>query len=88
MKHRKPGRKEVRKAGGARGRVGRALPAVLLGLLVLAGWEFTMRLFGIPSFLLPGPVEIAGAFWEARALLLSIRFGRRSRRFRGSSAQR
>lgn len=66
MKYRKPGRK----AGSVEGKVRRVLPAVLLGLLVLAGWEVAVRLFGIPSFLLPGPVEIAGAFWEARALLL------------------
>ena len=64
MKHRKAGRK-VGKV-----RVRKAFPAVLLGLSVLAGWEGAVRLFGIPSFLLPGPVEIAGAFWEARALLL------------------
>ena len=70
MKRRKPERKAaVRKAGGG-GWVRRALPAVLLGFLVLVGWEGAVRLFGIPSFLLPGPVEIAGAFWEARALLL------------------
>ena len=69
MKRRKPERKAVRKSGGG-GWVRRALPAVLLGFLVLVGWEGGVRLFGIPSFLLPGPVEIAGAFWEARALLL------------------
>ena len=69
MRYGKPERKPVRKEGG-RGRVRRALPAVLLGLLVLAGWEGAVRLFDIPSFLLPGPVEITRAFWEARALLL------------------
>ena len=64
MKGRKPWRKN------GKGRVSRALPAVLLGLLVLVGWEAAVRLFGIPSFLLPGPLEIAGAFWEDRALLM------------------
>lgn len=48
----------------------RALPAALLALMVLAAWEILVRLFGIPAFLLPGPVSIAGAFWESRGLLL------------------
>jgi ABC-type nitrate/sulfonate/bicarbonate transport system permease component len=42
----------------------------LLALLVLAAWELLVRLFGVPAFLLPGPSEIAGAFWESRDLLL------------------
>ncbi|HEV2092039.1 MAG TPA: ABC transporter permease [Rubrobacter sp.] len=53
-----------------RGRAGRALPAALLAVLVLAGWEAVVRLFGVPAFLLPGPAAIAGAFWESRGLLL------------------
>ena len=48
----------------------RALPAVLLALMVLAAWEMLVRLFGVPEYLLPGPVSIAGAFWESRGLLL------------------
>ena len=68
MKGGKAGSKAGRK--GAGGRVRGAVPAVLLGLLVLVGWEGAVRLSGIPSFLLPGPVEVAGAFWEDRALLL------------------
>ncbi len=48
----------------------RALPAALLALMVLAAWEILVRLFGVPAFLLPGPVSIAGAFWESRGLLL------------------
>lgn len=48
----------------------RALPAVLLALSVLVGWELIVRLFGIPAFLLPGPVEVWEAFWGARGLLL------------------
>ena len=48
----------------------RALPAALLALMVLAAWEVLVRLFGVPAFLLPGPVSIAGAFWESRGLLL------------------
>jgi ABC-type nitrate/sulfonate/bicarbonate transport system permease component len=48
----------------------RALPAALLALLVLAVWELLVRLFGVPTFLLPGPSDIGGAFWESRDLLL------------------
>jgi ABC-type nitrate/sulfonate/bicarbonate transport system permease component len=48
----------------------RALPAALLAVMVLAAWEVLVRLFGVPAFLLPGPVAIAGAFWESRGLLL------------------
>jgi len=47
-----------------------ALPAVLLALLALVGWETLVRLFGVPEFLLPGPLAIAAAFWESRGLLL------------------
>ena len=68
MKYGKPDPKAVREGG--RGRLRRAFPAVGLGLLVLVGWEMAVRLLGIPSFLLPGPVGIGGAFWEDRALLL------------------
>lgn len=48
----------------------RALPAALLALSVLLGWELVVRLFGIPDFLLPGPVAVGEAFWESRGLLL------------------
>jgi ABC-type nitrate/sulfonate/bicarbonate transport system permease component len=48
----------------------RAFPAALLALMVLAAWEVLVRLFGVPAFLLPGPLSIAGAFWESRGLLL------------------
>ena len=48
----------------------RAVPAALLALLVLVVWELVVRLFGIPSFLLPGPVAIVGAFWGSRGMLL------------------
>ena len=48
----------------------RALPAALLALSVLLGWETIVRFFDIPAFLLPGPVAVARAFWESRGLLL------------------
>jgi putative hydroxymethylpyrimidine transport system permease protein len=37
---------------------------------VLVGWEMVVRIFGIPAFLLPGPLAIARAFWESHGLLL------------------
>ena len=49
----------------------RAVPAILLALLVLIVWESIVRLFDIPSFLLPGPVAIVQAFWGSRGMLLS-----------------
>ena len=47
-----------------------ALPAVLLALAVLCLWELGVRVFGVPAFLLPGPVAIGEAFWGSRGLLM------------------
>ena len=46
-----------------------AAPAAV-GLFVLAAWEALVRLRGIPSFVLPGPVEIVDTLIRDRALLL------------------
>lgn len=48
----------------------RAAP-FLFGALALAGWEAVVRLAGVPAFLLPGPVAIAGAFAADPAGLLA-----------------
>ena len=48
----------------------RALPAALLALAALVVWEGVVRAFGIPVFLLPGPVAIFEAFWGSRGMLL------------------
>lgn len=48
----------------------RVLPAAGLAMLVLALWELLVRLFGVPPFLLPGPLAIVRALWGSRALLL------------------
>ncbi len=48
----------------------RVLPAVLLALGVLVLWEAAVRVFGVPVFLLPGPVEISAAFVGSWELLL------------------
>lgn len=45
-----------------------AAPA-LVGLLALARWEGAVRLFGVPPYVLPGPVAIAAALREDWALL-------------------
>ena len=37
----------------------RSLPPLILGLLMLVGWELAVRAFAIPPYLLPGPVAIA-----------------------------
>lgn len=47
-----------------------ALPAALLALSALVVWEGTVWVFGIPAFLLPGPVAVFEAFWESRGMLL------------------
>ena len=41
------------------------------GLLALLLWEGAVRLFGVPAYILPGPVAIAQAFAAAPALLLT-----------------
>lgn len=43
---------------------------VLLGVVILAVWEGSVRAFNIPPYLFPGPVAIALAFVSAPALLL------------------
>jgi NitT/TauT family transport system permease protein len=41
------------------------------GLLALLLWEGAVRLFGVPPYILPGPVAIVQAFLAAPALLLT-----------------
>ena len=48
----------------------RVFPAVVLALGVLVLWEVGVRAFGVPAFLLPGPVEISSAFIGSWDLLL------------------
>ena len=37
----------------------KTFPPLVLGLLLLVGWEAAVRAFGIASYLLPGPIAIA-----------------------------
>ena len=46
------------------------LAPVLFGVLALLAWEAAVRLTGVPPYVMPGPVAIAGAFLAAPALLL------------------
>ena len=46
-----------------------AAAPTLLGLLGLGLWEGAVRAFGVPPYVLPGPVAIAGALREDWALL-------------------
>lgn len=47
-----------------------AAPAIV-GLLALAAWEGAVRTFGVPPYVLPGPVAIGRALGEDWALLRS-----------------
>jgi NitT/TauT family transport system permease protein len=48
----------------------KVLPPLILGVLLLGGWEAAVRVFGIAPYLLPGPVAIARtlvADWQTLA---------------------
>ena len=42
----------------------------LFAALALLAWEATVRILHTPSYILPGPLDIATAFWSAPTLLL------------------
>jgi len=37
---------------------------VVIGILALAAWEMTVRIKGIPHYILPGPLLIAETLWK------------------------
>lgn len=45
------------------------MPALLFFVLLLIIWQATVTYLGLPFWLLPSPVKIAGALWHTRALL-------------------
>jgi NitT/TauT family transport system permease protein len=48
-------------------------PPLVVGVLVIAGWEAGCRAFGIPSYLFPAPSQIASTFVsDAPALLRAL----------------
>jgi NitT/TauT family transport system permease protein len=55
--------------GDARRGVSGVLPAVGLAVTVLVLWELAVRLFKIPTFVIPAPSAIATALVESRAAL-------------------
>jgi NitT/TauT family transport system permease protein len=55
--------------GDARRGVSGVLPAVGLAVAVLVVWELAVRLFKIPTFVVPAPSAIATALVESRAAL-------------------
>ena len=50
-------------------RIGQLLPLVV-GLLVIAAWQGAVRRFGVPTYVLPSPSDIATAFMDNWASLL------------------
>ena len=54
-------------------RAASSLFPALLGLLVLASWQVSVRHYGVPLYVLPAPSDIAQALWQNWAsLLLSL----------------
>jgi ABC-type nitrate/sulfonate/bicarbonate transport system permease component len=47
-----------------------ALPAVLLGALLVGAWELYVDLAGVEAAILPAPHDVATALWNSAALLL------------------
>jgi len=43
-------------------RIAGLVPPLVVGVLVLAGWEASCRIFGVPSYLVPSPSEIVTTF--------------------------
>jgi NitT/TauT family transport system permease protein len=53
----------------------RVTAPLLIGLLALAGWEFAVRRFHVPAYILPGPLEIARtlvADWQTLSVSLLV----------------
>jgi putative hydroxymethylpyrimidine transport system permease protein len=47
-----------------------ALPAVVLALALVGGWELYVDLAGVEADLLPAPHDVASALWDSGGLLL------------------
>src|SRR6202046_2609692 len=57
----------------AKKKIADVLPPVIVGVLIIAGWESCCRVFAIPSYLVPAPSLIAKTFVvDAPALLHSL----------------
>jgi ABC-type nitrate/sulfonate/bicarbonate transport system permease component len=51
-------------------RARQALPAVLLALALVGGWELYVEVAGVEADLLPAPHDVASALWNSGGLLL------------------
>lgn len=49
----------------------RALPPIVAGLIIVALWQFLVRIFHVQTFLLPAPTDIATAFGNDAGVILS-----------------
>lgn len=47
----------------------RVMPAALVALALLAGWEAWVRIEAVPTYVLPAPSVIAQTLWQDRAVL-------------------
>lgn len=67
------------RAGALRKRIGERpeLPlSILLFVLVISGWELAIRLFEVPSIVVPAPSAVARALWDGlRSGSLVVHFG-------------
>lgn len=52
-------------------RVKQSLPAAVLAVALLGGWEALVRLKGVPAYVLPAPSVIAQTLWQDRVPLLA-----------------
>jgi NitT/TauT family transport system permease protein len=53
----------------------RVLPAVVVGILLLATWQALVWSGSVASFLLPAPLDVADAFWRGVSSKLFWRYG-------------
>ena len=57
----------------SRKKLAEVLPPVVVGILIIAGWEALCRIFAVPSYLVPTPSLIARTFVvNAPALLHAL----------------
>jgi NitT/TauT family transport system permease protein len=53
-----------------RKKIADALPPLMVGILILAGWEASCRVFAVPSYLLPAPSDIVHSFVAGAPVLM------------------
>ncbi len=57
-------------ATSSRKKIADIAPPLVVGVLVIAGWEAFCRVFSIPSYLFPAPSQIAQAFVSDAPMLM------------------